>query len=60
MTPDSSEEGEALMAPKRSRWHWLQVPFFPADHRRHMLDAATEAAQIEAAFFASYMDKRPD
>jgi len=60
MTPDLSEEGEPMPSPTRSRWYRLLVPFFSAEHRYHMPDATTEAAQIEAAFFASYMDKRPD
>ena len=60
MTCNLSEEGDAPMAPKRSRWYWLKVLLIPTDHRSQTPDAATEAAQIEAAFFASYMDKRPD
>jgi len=59
MTPDLSDEGEPMPSPTRSRWYGLLFPFFSAEHRRHMPDAAAEAAQIEAAFFASYMGKRP-
>lgn len=59
MAPDWSEQGEIMTPPKRLRWYRLLVPFLSAEPRHHMPDAATEAAQIEAAFFASYMDKRP-
>lgn len=59
MTPDLSEEGEALMPPKRSRWcrALLQLLGFAGEEPPRMAHAATEAAQVEAAFFASYRNE---
>ena len=62
MTPDLSEEGQTMTPPKRSRWYRAlrQLRGFAGEEPPRMPDAAAEAAQIEAAFFASYMDERPD
>lgn len=60
MTPDITEEGEDLTPPKRSRWYWAlaQLPGFHGEQPPEVPDALVEAAQMESAFFASYMHEK--